>query len=97
MSMKIPAVGDRVLYTLSDYDAESINRSRADAVAAGAKVHGNSAAAGDVYPMDVVRVWGNQPGAAINGQVILDGNDTFWATSRCGGDLAGQYRWPERG
>ena len=96
MTERKPSIGRIVHYTLTDYDADAINRSRAAAVAAGAQVHGNSAGAGDVYPMVIVRVWGDQPGASVNGQVLLDGNDTLWVTSRCGGDGAGRYAWPER-
>ena len=55
---------------------------------------GNPASEGDVYPAMVVRTSGSN--AAVNLQVHLDGNDTYWATSRGEGADAGQWRWPER-
>jgi hypothetical protein len=30
----------------------------------------------------------------VNLQVVLDGNDHYWATSRIQGDEPGQWRWP---
>lgn len=44
---------------------------------------GIGVSAGDVFPMVITRVWG-QPAtslSAVNGQVVLDGNDTYWPTS----------------
>ena len=46
---------------------------------AGAMAHvGNGVAAGDVYPAMVVRVF--MP-SSVNLKVMLDGSDTYWATS----------------
>jgi len=79
---------------LNETDAEQINRRRtssqeistrieAEKWPLGAQAHiGNAARAGDVCPMLIVRVWGNDDVSAVQGQVFLDGNDTFWATSR---------------
>ena len=99
-----PSIGRIVHYTLTDADAEAINRRRADTMrnidehrqrADGSQVHfGNSVEAGDVFPMVIIRVW-NEIGT-VNGQVLLDGNDTYWASSRMPGDTQGTYRWPER-
>ena len=51
---------------------------------------GNEVTAGEVYPADVVRVF--SPGSStVNLQVHLDGNDTYWATSRPYGDGPGQW------
>lgn len=86
----IPTPGRIVEYTLTEFDCQSITASR--------KTEGNSASGnfvtpGDTYPMVIVRCWGGQTeGAAVNGQVLLDGTDTFWATSRTGGDGPGQWR-----
>ena len=89
-----PSVGRTVHYMLSENDAEQINRRRTDgaSIAAriaqnawplGAQAHiGSHAEAGQVFPMVIVRVWGDDPVSAVNGQVFLDGNDVFWATSR---------------
>lgn len=92
MTTKIPAVGDRVLYVLGDYDAKAINKRRADAKnlnaagvtlasqGLGPQIHvGNSVQSGDVFPAVVVRAWGAE---SVNVQVLLDGNDTLWGTSR---------------
>jgi hypothetical protein len=94
------AVGRIVQYVLSASDAEEINRRRhpefvvQDTWPEGAQAHtGNTAAAGDVLPMIVCRVWGE---AGVNGQVFLDGNDTFWATSRHEGDEPGTWHAPKR-
>lgn len=106
---QIPTIGRIVRYTLAAHDADAINRRRAGAQnlnAAGVtlasqnlgpQIHtGNTVHEGEVYPLVITRTWSDQPGGAINGQVLLDGNDTLWVTSRCGGDEAGQYHWPER-
>src|SRR5207248_5047211 len=98
-----PSVGRIVHYRLTQLDVDVINRLRADAMkhlpahqehADGTQIHvGNSVAAGDVYPLVITRVW-NEHG--VNGQVLLDGNDTYWATSRVEGDEPGQWQWPPR-
>ncbi len=63
----------------------------------GAQAHiGNDVAEGDTFPMLIVRAWGNTPTSAVNGQVFLDGNDVFWATSRTVGDQPGTFSWPTR-
>ena len=57
---------------------------------AGAQAHiGNEVTEGDTFPMLITRVWGSDPTSAVNGQVFLDGNDVFWATSRSVGDQNG--------
>jgi hypothetical protein len=62
----------------------------------GAQAHiGNTVSAGYVFPMTVVRVWDKASGC-INGQVLLDGNDTYWATSRHEGTEPGTWAWPEQ-
>jgi hypothetical protein len=89
-----PSVGRIVHYMLSASDAEEINgrrtndveirdRMAAGAWSIGAQAHiGNAAEAGQVYPMTIVRVWDDTDTAVVNGQVALDGNDCYWATSR---------------
>jgi hypothetical protein len=62
---------------------------------AGAQAHiGNAVEAGHVFPMVIVKTWGSTEDSAVNGQVFLDGNDTFWATSRMRGDQDGHWQWP---
>jgi hypothetical protein len=69
---------------------------RPNAGADGATGHaahvGNRAEAGQVYPAIVVRCFN----PSVNLQVILDGTDTYWATSRVEGDDEGYWAWPPR-
>jgi hypothetical protein len=48
------------------------------------------------FPMMIVRTWSDTSENLVQGQVLLDGNDTYWATSRTCGEQAGMWRWPER-
>ncbi|WP_461118917.1 hypothetical protein [Saccharothrix stipae] len=109
MTEQKPSVGRIVHYTLSEQDAAAINKRRKDAgnlnaagvtlasQELGAQIHtGNQVSAGDVYPMIIVRVWGDQPTSAVNGQVFLDGNDLFWATSVSLGEGERHFVWPPR-
>lgn len=101
MTTQQPSVGRIVHYTLSTTDADEINRRRKDfRVARSAEVGsgfighvGNVATAGDVCPAVVVRTFG--PDVA-NLQVLLDGNDSYWATSRSEGSDQGYWAWPAR-
>lgn len=103
-----PSIGRIVNYTLSDHDAGAINKRRKDAQnlnaagvtlasqELGAQIHvGNRAAEGETYPMVITRVFGDQPTSAVNGQVLLDGNDTYWATSVSHGEGPRHFVWPE--
>lgn len=62
-------------------------------------VYGNSVSAGDIYPAMIVCVHSNKesapPDAFCNLKVMLDGPDTYWATSRKVGspDEDGAYHW----
>lgn len=102
--MSQPTIGRVVHYTLSEHDADEINRRRQEFRASGnAYAHsgfaghvGNEAREGDVYPAMIVRIFGDTPESAVNLQVVLDGNDTFWATSRTLGDGPSHWAWPER-
>lgn len=105
MTQQTPTIGRIVHYVLSEQDADAINARRkdaermrrVDALATGVQNHiGNVVQAGDTYPMIIVRVWGSQPESAVNGQVLLDGPDTFWATSRSVGEGQGHFAWPGR-
>lgn len=59
---------------------------------------GMYASVGDVVPVIIIRVWpnefGDQPG--INGQALLDGNDSYWITSKKEGSENGEWSWPPR-
>lgn len=92
--MITPSLGRIVLYRLDEYDAAAIRHRRGQRVEASdltveglrsivtVFAAGNNPAAGDVYPMVITRVWGPTPESAANGQVLLDGDDTLWVTSR---------------
>lgn len=55
--------------------------------------YGNEVREGELFPATVVRTFG---GTTVNLQVLLDGNDAYWATSRMEGDEPGQWSWPVR-
>lgn len=90
-----PAIGQLVLYTLSEQDAKaiSLSRSHTDDPA----VHGNPVKVGDVFPAFVVRVFpgGTEVTGVCNLKVQLDGHDTYWATSRTPGDGEFHWAWPQ--
>lgn len=88
--MQVPKIGDIGLYTLSEHDAGMVNKRREDARQSGiarqetgAVVHfGNGVQVGDVFPLVITRVWDDGTiEARVNGQVLLDGNDSLWVTS----------------
>ena len=91
-------IGSIVYYKLSMDDAGKINRRREHGEehmfehvrqASGVQVHvGNSASGGTVVPLIVTNVW---PDDKINGQAILDGNDSYWVTSAEEGVDEGQW------
>jgi hypothetical protein len=96
-----PSVGRIVRYQLSAEDVDAITRRRVDADNFGARnnrtgyaVHvGNEVSAGDEFPAVIVRVW---PDGTVNAQVLLDGTDVQWVTSKSEGPRPGEWRWPER-
>lgn len=88
-----PTVGRIVHYTLAEYDVSAI---RADRAENSLTQQGNPVTAGDVYPAMVVRTWGSDEYSAVQLQVFLDGNHTYWATSRSKGNGPGFWHWPPR-
>jgi hypothetical protein len=89
-----------VLYTLSKYDAEQINRRRKDFIQyrqhagqdTGHQAHvGNTVGEGDQFPGIVVRVFST----SVNLRVFLDGTDDFWACSKSEGE--GPNTWQQVG
>lgn len=102
----VPTIGRIVQYTLSDLDAAAINKRRDDAqkhmrehveASTGVQVHvGNRVAEGEVYPLVITRVWGATETSAVNGQLLLDGNDTYWVTSASEGEGPRHFAWPVR-
>lgn len=99
-------VGRIVFYKLTQTDVEVINRRRvsnaghAEGWPAGAQAHvGNPVFAGEEVPLIVTTVWPNEHGPnfhGVNGQCILDGNDSLWVTSVKEGNEAGTWHWPVR-
>lgn len=102
----IPSIGRIVHYQLTQQDADEINRRRTTSSSIaerikntlwplGAQAHiGNSVHAGDIVAAIIVNWWGDE---CINAQAFLDGNDTFWLTSRnFGTDEDGKWAWPPR-
>jgi hypothetical protein len=106
-----PTVGRIVHFKVSAGVAEQVNRRRTNGASVGERIQakiwplgaqahvGNEAREGDVLPMVICRVWPEEfgPGAdGVNGQVFLDGNDTFWVTSAKEGIGVGEWSWPPR-
>lgn len=96
-------IGQPVLYTLDQHDAELINKRRHDFRThtnalvesgdgypqTGYQAHvGNEAREGQQFPGFVVNVFS---GGYANLRVLLDGNDSFWACSV--GEGEGPKKW----
>lgn len=80
-------IGHVVGYILTNGDAARINNQREESMAGY-----NLARTGDHYPAVIVRTFEASPGAC-NLKVFLDGEDSYWATSRCLGDSPGNWYW----
>lgn len=100
-----PSIGRIVHYTLTADNAEHINKRRNDAIlnmpqhasaADGVQLHtGNTVSEGMVFPMIITSCGGAVTADShVNGQVFLDGNDLYWATSVKAGDGPGCFAWP---
>lgn len=90
--MTLPTLGRIVHYTLNETDADKINARRVSA-AVPEVGGGNRVVAGQDCAAVVVACWGN---SSANLQVLLDGADSYWATSRSEGDEQGRWHWPPR-
>lgn len=88
MSAIIPTIGRIVLYCLSITDVRQIMAYRH----ANSDFSSPSVAEGDVFPAMVTKVHGPD---MINVKVMLDGHDTFWATSRSVSEdpAPGYFHW----
>jgi hypothetical protein len=80
-------VGQIVLYTLGPGDATQIDRQQP----MNSPPRRNPVAAGHIYPAVITAVWS---AGCANLVVLLDGDGTYWATSRTAGD--GQGHWTPR-
>ncbi len=100
--MQTPSIGRIVHYRLTAGQADATNKrregaqqNRAMAITErpGWQPHvGSLVDVGDIFPMIIARV---PPGGdIINGQVILDGNDSLWVTDAVKGEEPGQWDWP---
>ena len=86
----IPSLGRIVHLTLRADQAQEINTRRGFSGNVG-----NRASEGQVFPLIITRI-GDTEQSAVNGQVLLDGNDTLWVTSVVQGDETGQWFEPPR-
>ncbi|MFG2780835.1 hypothetical protein ACGFY7_23645 [Streptomyces prunicolor] len=107
-----PSIGRIVHYTLSQQDADAINKRRADFQAfrsnfSGPSDPGHAGADGHVAHVGNHAAEGDVCPAMVvrvfhpetttaNLQVFLDGSDTYWATSRTEGEGPSHWAWPER-
>jgi len=94
--MRRPQLGAIVYYKLSKDDVARINTLRASR--SHQSIEGNQVSAGDVFPAMIVRTFDSgdtgtvdDNTGTVNLQVNLDGDDTYWATSRQVGDAEGSY------
>lgn len=83
-------IGQILYYCLTAQDAQGIKDQRENhqqldgPLTSGRKPRGNPVSEGDEYPLIVTRAWDERsypPSGAVNGQVLLDGNDSLWVTS----------------
>jgi hypothetical protein len=103
------SIGRILQYKLTEEDVQRIARRRTDSGSIanrikeekwplGAQAHiGNPHHAGQVLPLVVCVVWPNEYGPnyhGVNGQVLLDGNDSYWVTSIKEGSENGTWAWP---
>lgn len=89
-----PTVGRVVQYSLTRTDVLRVTGRRQYSSGHPVEFEGNVVHTGEVYPMVIVRVWGDEPTSAVNGQVLLDGNDATWVTSVTQGDGEGHWWYP---
>lgn len=101
-------IGRIVHYRLGVADATQINRRRGDARFArsaenrdGSQIHfGYDVSAGMIFPMIVTKIDVPDEGAiTINGQVLLDGNDSLWVRNVSETEFESDdpgWMWPSR-
>lgn len=94
MTGQKPSIGRIVHYTLGEGDVLAIDRLVPMVNAAGQQAR-NAVHVGDVYPAMIVRVFDPSTTTA-NLQVFLDGDGSYWATSRTEGNGDAHWSWPAR-
>lgn len=78
-------------YVLSQADCDQIKALRRTSFEAGGwRRVGSEPRPGDVVPLVVVSEW---PDYSVNGQIVLDSNDTLWVTSRYRSEAPEPGRW----
>lgn len=97
------SIGRTVHYVATPQDADEVTRRRVRGAGAsvtwpaGAQAHvGNALRPGAHVAMTITDVHGDE--GMINGQAILDGNDSMWVTSASYSEdpQEGSWHWPER-
>lgn len=92
MKNKKPSMCRIVSYKLSAGDVNRIDQILPMSV--DGQQRRNSVIEGAEYPALIVCTWGD--GSSANLQVFLDGDCSYWATSRTEGDEPGKWSWPKR-
>jgi hypothetical protein len=82
----VPTPGRVVMYRLTEDDARHITQQRHQH-----GLNGNFVREGDRYPAVVVKTFPGNPADVANLKVLLDGEDTMWATSRHQGTEPGTW------
>ena len=87
-------IGRVVYFVLDQSSADQVQAGR-NLFTSGLQETGNTVMVGDVYPAIIVRIVG---GTTINLKVMLDGTDTYWATSVPYDADKGlrSWHWPDR-
>jgi hypothetical protein len=90
-----PRIGRIVDYQLSAEDVKQIDEMRAPRIDFGRRMNPHSV--GQIVPFVIVVVWPNEYGPeyhGVNGQALLDGNESLWVTSAKCGTEPGTWSWP---
>jgi hypothetical protein len=89
----IPSVGKIVHLKLSAECATKINQERNNI---SNHYFGNSVSEGDIFPIIITRMFDKEPTekSSVNGQVFLDGNFIYWASSVVQGTENGTWHDP---
>lgn len=86
------SIGRIVHYKLSAGDVEAIDDRNPSH--RGSRRVRNDVREGQVLPAIVTAIFGS--GSTANLKVLLDGEDSYWATSRSLGENPGSWSWPPR-
>ena len=87
--VKMPVVGDVVVYSLDDYDVQRVNYCRSRAA-----ICYNEVQSGQQYP-GIVTLPVSADELVVNIHLLLDGDDTHWVSDVSNGPSSGQWQWPK--